>query len=249
MSFYPPDGDIFYGWKSFGRSFAFTGIVAFALAVLAFCAHAGLFPLHLTAAESLLAFLLCCIGAAISILMLVCGLGSMKISHQERGGVEVTPLGVRRILNSSGQEDFFPIEEIAGMYARAEGGLALFDGTYQRQMLVPRSIEGYRDCVAELKAMGIPVIVPPKLIIGKPYRPPPTWRQRILNWLIMIFFIFSGNIAFDRHAEPWLRHLFSVLLLAGALVWMGFNVLRKQGSSRFEKIFFGLLLLLLLVLL
>jgi len=76
MSLYPPDGDITYGWKSFGRSFTLAGIVALGVSSLAFCARENLLPIHLTAADSLFAYALSWIGLAFFALMLLCGLGA-----------------------------------------------------------------------------------------------------------------------------------------------------------------------------
>ena len=227
MSFYPPDGDITYGWKSFGRSFTLAGIVALAVSALAFCARKGLLPIHLTTADSLFAYVLSWIGSAFFVLMFLCGLGAVIISRRERGGVEVTPYGVCRFFSRSGRQDFFPRDEIAGMYARAEGGLALFDSTYTRQLVVPRSIIGYRDCVSELKALGIPVIVPARLPIGKPYKPQ-TWRQTIRNWLAGFLFFMAGSLLFDRHLPSLWRAAAGVVLAACLLFWIGCSRLRRK---------------------
>lgn len=235
MSFYASDGDIAFGWKSFGRSFTLVGLAAALLAAGALCLRTGLLPVQLSAAGSLLTTFLFWAGTAIFVLMTICGLGSLTISRAERGDVDVSPLGVRRILDANGREEFFPRSEIAGMYARPEGGLALFDSTYEQQMIVPRSIVGYRDCVAELKALGIPVIVPPRMHIGEPYRPKTRW-QRIQNYLFAGYFALTGSIAFGRHEMPFAHHLFGVLLLVGILAWIASQKFRKQRSSRFDQI-------------
>jgi hypothetical protein len=113
------------------------------------------------------------------------------------------------------------------MYARAEGGLALFDSTYTRQLVVPRSIIGYRDCVSELKALGIPVIVPARLPIGKPYKPQ-TWRQTIRNWLAGFLFFMAGSLLFDRHLPSLWRAAAGVVLAACLLFWIGCSRLRRK---------------------
>ena len=243
MSFYPADGDIYYGWKSFGRSFSLVGVVALTVAALAFCAQ--LFSRSLAPADALFLSILGWVGGGIFVLMLLCGLGSLIVSHQERGSVEVTPAGVRRIFNPKGSEEFFPREEIAGMYARPEGGMALFDESYARQMIIPRSIVDYRACVEELKSLGIAVIVPPSQQIGQPYRPQ-NRRQRILNLTILFFASFSSNTFFGHHEPELLRHACGIFLLAVVLYWIRSELSSKpKGRRTGAGIFFGMLFLIL----
>ena len=247
MSYYPPDGEVLYGWQSFGRSFTWIGAAASGVAAFTFCVRAGILPVRLTAADALFASFLFWAGSALSALMLVCGFSSLMLSRRERGGVEVTPFGVRRIFSPSGKEEFFPREQISGMYARPEGGLALFDSTCARQMIVPRSIEGYRDCVAELKALGIPVVVPPGLRIGKPYRPQ-TRGQRIRSFLQTFIGLFAGSIAFQHYNHPSGRHFFAALIAAGLAALVVYVAFRKRSANRFELLFDSVILLLVLAL-
>lgn len=68
--------------------------------------------------------------------------------------MEVTSEGVRRIFKP-GREEFLPRRQIAGLVPRPQGGVILIDSANSHRMVIPRSIEGYRDCIGELKAMGI----------------------------------------------------------------------------------------------
>ena len=84
----------------------------------------------------------------------LCASVSISISRQERGDVEVTEQGVRRILKS-GEEEFFPRPEIAGFVVSSTGVFTLIGHSSSRQMIIPRSIESYGNCIAELRATGI----------------------------------------------------------------------------------------------
>lgn len=126
------------------------------------------------------------------------------------------------------------------------GVLALFDETYQRQMLLPRSIVGYRECVAELKALGIPVIVPPRMCIGKLYQPLTRW-QKVQRWLLTFLFFFCTQLAFSRYSDASEHHLFGALLLIGVLVGIAIHAFRKHWENRLEQLL-GVLLFLALLL-
>jgi hypothetical protein len=127
MAVYPSDGDIYAGWKSFGRSFALFGVLALAVAATGRYFAYGHDASRLPASDQMLAFAAMWFGGALATLMGIAALGSIQISLSERGSVEVTSEGVRRVVKP-GQEEFFPRNEIAGLVARPQGGVVLLDG-------------------------------------------------------------------------------------------------------------------------
>jgi len=222
MSVYLFDGDIYYGWKSFGRSFALVGVVALAVGAAGFSLNHG-HPAHpLDPSDQLFASALQWIGFGLSAIMALAAFGSILISSKERGDVEVTGQGVRRIYNPD-NEEFFPREEIAGFVARPSGGVTLVGSENQRQMIIPRSIEGYRDCIAELKAMGIqPLPASRKLLRRKR-----TLSEHIINFIAA----FTGCLYFDKRFSLREHHILGVSLLAICLLITELEE-RRTGKRR-----------------
>lgn len=156
MSVYLSDGDIAFGWKSFGRWFALIGLAAFLAAAVGFAITHGDLTRPTDFFAQFIAIAAFYVGGGLFILLTIAVIGSLMISYAERGGVEVTAEGVRRIFKP-GREEFFPRQEIAGYVRvlRMGGGVALVSLNNRREMVIPRSLDGYRDCIAELKAMGL----------------------------------------------------------------------------------------------
>lgn len=140
----------------------------------------------------------------------ICRLGSLQISLTERGDVEVTAAGVRRIF-APGKEDFLPLERIAGLVGRQAGGVLLIARSGGRNMVIPRSIEGYRECIAELKAMGIKPLRADQLgIRGRRKR---TLSENLLYYGLIAILSEVGGLYFDRRMEvpPPIRHILGVV--------------------------------------
>jgi hypothetical protein len=146
--------------------------------------------------------------------------GSIRISSEERGDVEVTGQGVRRIYKP-GDEEFFPREEIAGLVARPSGGVTLVDSANLRRMIIPRSIVGYRDCIAELKAMGIQSLPASR----KWLRRKRTLSEHIINYIA----IFTGGLYFGKSFSLQVHHILGVALLA---IYLLITELEERRTGR-----------------
>jgi hypothetical protein len=169
--------------------------------------------LRLAQAQSQL--LLQCIEDRIFCITAVAAFGSIMISWEQRGDVEVTEAGVRRIF-APGREQFFPREEIAGLVARVGGGVTLVDERWRRKMVVPRSIVGYRECIAELKGMGIQSL---PAWHGAQAR---TWKQMTWKERIQQSGAYSaGSICFSRGSV--LEHCVSGAICMVFFAWMAFD--------------------------
>ena len=225
MAVYPSDGDIYAGWKSFGRSFALFGVLALAVAATGRYFAYGHDASRLPASDQMLAFAAMWIGGALATLMGIAALGSIQISLSERGSVEVTTEGVRRMVKP-GHEEFFPRNQIAALVARPQGGVVLLDSTSTPRMIIPRSIEGYRDCIAELKAMGIQSLPATRQNLG--------WASRKLTraeWFYLFLACAIGNFYADDRVHGFAHHG-SGLVLA-ALILLG--VIYEHRKTRQRK--------------
>ncbi len=209
MSLYRSDGDITFGWKSFGRSFAIFGALALAMAATGFLVMRGSSAHSVDPETQLLATAAEWIGGGLSILMAFAARGSIRISSRERGDVEISAEGVRRIFKP-GKEDFLPLERIAGLVRRQSGGVLLIDRSCRRNMVIPRSIEGYRECVAELKAMGIKPLPADQLRI--PGRRKRTFSENLLYYGLAAILNGLAVLYFDGRMDvpPPIRHILGV---------------------------------------
>ncbi len=214
MSRYVFDGEMYAGWST-GRWFGLAGIVALG------CAWAGREMTHgwlaasLTAPGQMLAFFMEWVGAGLFCIMAFAVFGTLMISWEERGDVEVTDAGVRRIF-APGREKFVPREKIMGLVARMGGGVTLVDENNEKLMVVPRSILGYRDCIAELKGLGIKSLPPQRIAKA------PVWRQMTwVEWIQIVAAYGSGTICLSRGSL--MQHLVSGVICVGFFVWMGFD--------------------------
>ncbi|MGA2650027.1 MAG: hypothetical protein ABSF28_05880 [Terracidiphilus sp.] len=217
MSVYPSDGDILYGWKSYGRSFALVGAASLVVATVGFAAsHGYLFHPH-TLSDLMFAFAAQWIGFVLFVLMAMASWGSIQFSLSERGDVEVTELGVRRIIKP-GSEEFVPRELIAGFIPRPFGGVTLIELDGNRQMVIPRSIEGYRDCIAQLKAMGITALPATHSVLARKKLP---LSGHIANCLIFTASSLAGDMLFSKQSAPltiWVAGFTLAILLLAAIV-------------------------------
>ncbi|SNT25562.1 hypothetical protein SAMN05421770_106116 [Granulicella rosea] len=188
MSLYLSDGDSYAGWHSTGRWFAFAGAVAGAAALAGYVFTHGYLAANLPASDQMVAFMAQWVGGGFAALMAFAAYGSIGMSREERGDVEVSETGVRRILEP-GRENFLPRAEIAGMIVRRSGGVDLVDHSGQQRMVIPRSLDGYRDCIAEIKALGVERL-PAKAVIA---RKKPASGEWALTMAMLLCFEFTLN--------------------------------------------------------
>jgi hypothetical protein len=231
MGLYPSDEDILYGWKSYGRFFAIGGGLALAAATVGFALSHHMLATPLEPASQMLAWWLEWIGWALFSIMVAAAIGSILISREERGGVEITPEGVRRIFRP-GEVDFLPLDQIAGFMGRPSGGVLLIDRTGRRDMVIPRSIEDYRDCIAELRAIGVkPIPNDPKRVWGQNKR---TLPEKLLFYTMCVL----GGIYSSRGLPPLVHYLAGALLATTFLVTI-IRTARTKGRFRLEAYLFG----------
>jgi hypothetical protein len=224
MSLYVSDGEMYAGWST-GRWFGLAGVVALATAALGFAANHGYIGHALLPSDQVFAFAAQWIGGGLALLMAIAVLGSIQIQERERGDVEVSDLGVRRIFKP-GREVFLPREEIAALIARPGGGVDLVDRSNRRRMVVPRSIYGYRDCISEIKAMGVESrpCLPGWNAFGRRKR---TWWENALLFAQTYAFC----LLFNRHSSAIERHVAGLAGFSLFLV-MAYREVRERPEQR-----------------
>jgi hypothetical protein len=229
MSYYPFDGDIAYGWRSFGRSFAVAGGIALLVATVGFSMVHRLWGMPADAPTQWLGLAMQWVGAGLGALLIFAALGSAGISRRESGDVEVTEAGVRRIYGD-GRVEFLALEQIDGLMARPSGGVVLMDHSGEFDMIVPRSIEGYRDCIAELKAMGIQSQpVDRKRVLGRKKKTTrEKWRSFAGNVVFTAFALTLWDICRDHTTPTWGRVAAGAGIAVSLLIVVLFGLRRKR---------------------
>jgi hypothetical protein len=238
MSLYPSDGA--FDWKSFGRPISVIGALALAAAVVGFALVHGRMGTPLEPASVMFAWAMEWVGAGLFVLMAIVAWGAISITVRERGSVEITPGGVRRIFKP-GKAEFLPLKQIAGFMVRPHGGVLLIDRTDRRDMIIPRSIEGYRDCIAELKALGIQKL---------PADRDRVWGRKKLTrseWVFSFAIFLLMNAYITKGAPPLVHHLLGLALFVASLSLAIYET-RKSGRFRLDYCVFTLYSLALVVL-
>jgi hypothetical protein len=163
-------------------------------------------------------------GLALAGLMLLAAAGGGTLAWQQRGGVEVTPEGVRRI-GAPGRSRFMARAEIAGYRPRTGGGFELFNALNKRLIVIPRSIVGYRECVAELREMGIPALA------GKPNNVVAGWKPKgwkeYIQWGGLWFGIVLLGSIHDRAGN-----LVGLLIVSAWLGWIAVDNRNEADPMR-----------------
>jgi hypothetical protein len=223
MSVYSTNGDTYAGWESVGRWFALAGAVALAMAAVGFALNHGYLAHPLAPSDAMFAFAVQWVGFGLFSILMFAAMGSISVSRAERGSVEVTEQGVRRIFKP-GHEEFFPREEIDGMVSTPGGGIRLVDSLSRRQMAIPRSIDGYRACIAELRAMGIEPLPANRL-------KPKWWNRKlaVAEKLSIFVWTFAWVVFLQKDGAPLVHHSMGVALLAPFVLLAALEY-RKTGK-------------------
>jgi hypothetical protein len=92
-------------------------------------------------------------------------------------------------------------------------------------MVIPRGIYGFRDCIAELRAMGIQTLPASRLKPGWASR-----KRTLSEWIYLFVSGFVWSFFFRNDGTPQQHHLAGLALVA--LLLLGFELEhRKTGKS------------------
>lgn len=221
MATYTAVPDTYAGWQT-GRQFGAFGLAAGAVGLAGAAAMHGWLPgLRPQHADAELFFTaMQWIGFGLCALMTFCVLGSMEISRKSRGSVTVDDVGVARQIGKRRQ--MLRWEEIEGFVPMSSGGVTLVPTSAAKPILIPRSLEEYRDCIAELKAHQLESLPADRL------RRPPGFRTSFWHTAVRtFFFLLPWTLAFDASSP----HPDRILGLAGVIAYATWEFLRA-GQAR-----------------
>ena len=135
--------------------------------------------------------------------------GSILLSLRSRGSVSVTAEGVFRTVDT--RTRFLAWAEIEGLVPMPYGGVTLVAAPGEVDMVIPRFLDDYRACIAEIKNHGIRRLPPSSLR-----------RRRKTTWIdsVRTFFIAAlVSLAINSHASHRIRIAAFSALIAG-MAWM-----------------------------
>jgi hypothetical protein len=210
MATYIAEADSYAGFSSTGKYFGYFGLVAGAVGMTGWAAIHGQIP-GLEPAEpgdQLLITAMMWIGGGLAAIMAVAALGSLILSSKSRGTVVVDDLGVTRQIGE--QSRMLRWVEIDGFVGTPiQGGVTLIPREGRRTIVIPRFLDDYRGCIAEITARGVG-----SLPASRPKRRQ-AWRQALLTYVGILTFLFANNTR-ETHA----MRLVGLLGFAGYSVWL-----------------------------
>jgi hypothetical protein len=216
MAIYLAESDSYAGFGSTGKYFAYFGLAAGAVALTGWAALDG----HLSGAQAadagsqLMFAAMEWIGGGLFGLMAVVVCGSVMVSSKSRGTVTVDDLGVTRQVGERSRLLRWP--EIEGFVVTPiMAGITLVPREGVQKIVIPRFLNDYRGCVAEIKARGVKLLPPDNLQVRLAMRKKQTWRQVLLGY--------GGVLAFTFANDPHESHSMRVVGLvgyAGYFLWL-----------------------------
>lgn len=207
MATYLVEPDDYAGWNPTGRNFALAGVTAGFVGLLSWLSLHGRFgSIHPSAAADQM-FLsgLVWLGAGFFCLMAMVTLGSILLSLKSRGTVSVTDEGVFRAVGS--RTHLLTWSDIQGLVPMPYGGVTLVAAPGKSDIVIPRFLDDYRACIAEIKDHGIRALPPSSL------RQKRTWMGRVRQFAVCFFYL----AALEPHSSHRVRITFfcaSVALIA-----------------------------------
>ncbi len=193
MAIYAVERDDYAGWGAAGRNFLLFGIAAGAISAAGWAAtHGHLAWLRPTdAADQLFLSAMTWICGGVFVIMAVAAMGSLILTDKSRGSVVVDDLGVERQIGERSRRLAWP--EIEGLVVNPAGGVTLVAGKVNQAIEIPRFLDDYRGCIAEIKARGVGVLPSSRLSKGLT-----RWQAVLLFCSIMMWGM--ARNARDSHA-------------------------------------------------
>lgn len=251
MATYAVERDDYAGWSGAGRSFGVFAVVSGVIALIGWASLHGVTDGRTTTTPSgqLLLSAMMWVGVGLCVLMGIAFLGSLLLSSKARGTVLVDDLGVTRQIGERSR--ILRWDEIEGFVVTPiSAGVTLIPREGRQTIVIPRFLDDYRGCIAEIKARGLKLLPPDAAQVRLAIRKKRTWKQLLLTYIG----IFAFTIANDPHESHalrviglvgcvgyfawatttetveledygWMRWLGGGLL-AGMLTWLGWHMMR-----------------------
>jgi len=216
MATYIVERDSYAGFGSTGKYFGCFGLAGAAAALTAWAGlHGHLHGSPPTYAGSQLMLLaMQWIGGGLFGLMAVVVLGSLVLSNKARGSVTVDDLGVTRQIGERSRTLRWP--EIEGFVVTPiTAGITVIPRTGRETVVIPRFLDDYRGCVAEIKARGVRLLPPDNAQVRLALRKKATWHQVLIGYSGLLGF----GLANDAH-ETHRTRLLGLAAYAGYFVWL-----------------------------
>lgn len=208
MATYLVGPDDYAGWNPTGRNFALISAAVGAIGLLSWMSlnhHLGAFRPS-AASDQLVLSGLVWLGVGGFALMAMAALGSIMLSLKARGTVSVTAQGVFRTIKS--RTHSLAWSEIDGFVPMPYGGITLIAAAGKGNLVIPRFLDDYRACIAEIKNQGIHAL------------PASTLRQtRKTSWIHGVrnfSFIVLSSLALNAHES----HPVRIASFSGAILFL-----------------------------
>jgi hypothetical protein len=210
MATYVAESDSYAGFGSTGQYFGYFGLAAGAVALTGWAAlHAHLPGWRPTDASSqLMLMAMEWVGGGLFGLMAVVVLGSLMLSNKSRGTVAVDDLGVTRQIGERSR--MLRWNEMEGFVVTPIGaGVTLIPREGRQMIVIPRFLDDYRGCIAEIKARGVRNLPPDNSQVRRAFSKDRGWRQVLLAY--------AGIFAFTLARDPRGTHAMRVVGLVGCI--------------------------------
>ena len=210
MATYIAEADSYAGFGSTGKYFGYFALAAGAVGLTGWAAvHGHLAVLHpADAGDQLFLVAMEWIGSGLFILLAIAVLGSLTLSSKSRGTVTIDDLGVTRQIGERSR--LLRWQEIEGFVVTPiTAGITLIPREGRLKIVIPRFLDDYRGCIAEIKARGVGNLPASRLKRKR------GWRQAIPAYASTLAFTFAYN-ARETHAT----RLVGLLGVAAYYVWL-----------------------------
>jgi hypothetical protein len=216
MPTYLTERDSYAGFGSTGKYFGYFGLVAGAVGLTGWAAMHGLLPglQPADAFDQLLIVAMAWVGCGLAALMAIAVLGSLLVSSKSRGTVVVDDLGVTRQVGERSRMLRWP--EVEGFVVTPmRGGVTLIPREGRRTIVIPRFLDDYRGCIAEIKARGVKLLPPDNRQVRLAMKRERTWRQVIVGYVSTLAFTLA-----DDSREPHAVRLAGLAGCVGYFAWL-----------------------------
>jgi len=181
--------DDYAGWNPTGRNFALIGVGVGSAGLLSWLSLHGRLGSFQPSAAADQVFLsgLVWLGIGGACLAAIASFGSISLTLKSRGTVTVTGEGVSRAVGSRSQ--FLAWSDIEGLVPMPYGGVTLVSTPGKSDLIIPRFLDDYRACIAEIKEHNIRAI--PASILRRKQKT--TWTSVVRNFACTFFYILAMN--------------------------------------------------------
>jgi hypothetical protein len=197
MATYIVELDDYAGWNPTGRNFALIAAAIGAVGLISWlCLHGHLGAFRPAAvSDQLFLEWLVWLGIGGDCLMAFAASGSILLSLKSRGSVSVTAEGIVRTIDS--RNSSLSWDEIEGFVPMPHGGVRIIAASGKADIFVPRFLDDYRACIAEIKDHGIRAISHDRLTKS---------TKKIWFESVRIFFVaYAINLTLNSHLSHRFR--------------------------------------------